>query len=83
MNARREPALIRPFITRTLDTTPRYWSNCESKISACNGASGSPTGGGMRSMMASSNSGTPSPVLAEIRRMSSDGIPSTFSISAA
>ena len=38
----------RPFITRTLDTTPRYWSNWLSKISACSGASGSPCGAGIR-----------------------------------
>ena len=50
-------------------TTPRYWSKCESKISACSGASASPTGGGMRSMTASSSSATPSPVLALMRRI--------------
>ena len=42
-------------------------------MSACSGASGSPVGGGMRSMTASSSSGTPSPVLALMRRMSSAG----------
>ena len=36
---------------RTLDTTPRYWSNWESKIRPCSGAFGSPTGAGMRSMI--------------------------------
>ena len=46
MNRSRDPLASRPFITRTLDTTPRYWSNWLSKISACNGASASPTGGG-------------------------------------
>ena len=39
-------------------------------MSACSGASGSPTGAGMRSMTASSSSGTPSPVLALMRRTS-------------
>ena len=78
-----ELAASRPFITRTLDTTPRYWSNWLSKISACSGASGSPCGAGMRAMTASSSSGTPSPVLAEMRRMSSAAMPSTFSISIA
>ena len=29
---------------RTLDTTPRYWSNWESKIRPCSGASASPIG---------------------------------------
>ena len=33
--------------TRTLDTTPRYWSNWLSKISAWRAASGSPAGGGI------------------------------------
>ena len=37
--------------------------------------SASPWGGGMRAMMASSSSGTPSPVLAEMCRMSSAGQP--------
>ena len=36
------PGAIRPLTTRTLDTTPRYWSNWLSKISACSGASASP-----------------------------------------
>ena len=31
-------------MTRTELTTPRYWSKWESKMSACSGASGSPTG---------------------------------------
>ena len=57
-------------MTRTELTTPRYWSKCESKISACSGASASPTGAGMRSITASSSSGTPSPVLALMRRTS-------------
>ena len=78
-----EPSVRRPFMTRTLDTTPRYWSNWLSKIRAWSGASGSPCGAGMRAMTASSNSGTPSPVLAEMRRMSSAAMPSTFSISIA
>ena len=83
MNRSREPGVRRPCTTRTLDTTPRYWSNWLSKISACSGASGSPDGAGMRSITASSSSGTPSPVLAEMRRMSSAAMPSTFSISIA
>ena len=56
-----------PSITRTNATTPRYWSYDESKISARAGASGSPIGGGMRSTIASSSSGTPWPVFAEMR----------------
>ncbi len=52
-------------------------------MSACKGAPGSPFGGGMRSHMASSSSGTPSPVLAETRNVSDAGTPRTASISAA
>ena len=68
---------------RTEDTTPRYWSKWESKMRPCSGPSGSPSGGGTRSTTASSSSATPSPVLALTRRISSAGMPSTFSISAA
>ena len=42
MKYSRDPDVSRPFITLTDDTTPRYWSNCESKISACSAASASP-----------------------------------------
>ena len=62
-----------PSTIRTKATTPRYWSNSESKISARGGASGSPSGGGIRWTIASSTSVTPSPVFAEIRS-ASDGI---------
>ena len=75
MNLSFDPLVRRPFITRTLLTTPRYWSNWLSKINACSGASGSPFGAGMRSTTASSSSGTPTPVLAEIRRIWSAGMP--------
>lgn len=34
MNDNFAPLCRCPFITRTDDTTPRYWSNCESKIRA-------------------------------------------------
>ena len=44
MNCSLAPVRSVPFMTRTELTTPRYWSKCESKISACSGASGSPTG---------------------------------------
>ena len=44
--------------------TPWYSSNFESKIRARKGASGSPAGGGTRSMIARNTSGTPWPVLA-------------------
>ena len=54
-----EPVASLPFMTRTLDTTPRYWSNWLSKISACSGASGSPSGAGIRAAIVSSSSGTP------------------------
>ena len=83
MNRAFEPVLSEPFTTRIELTTPRYVSKWLSKISAWSGAAGSPSGAGMRSITASSSSGTPSPVLAEMRRMSSAGMPSTCSISAA
>ena len=52
-------------------------------MSACSGPSGSPRGGGMRRTNASSNSGTPSPVLALTRRASSAGKPMISSTSRA
>ena len=66
MNRSFAPVRSAPFMTRTELTTPRYWSKCESKMSAWSGASSSPSGGGIRSITASSSSGTPSPVFAEI-----------------
>ena len=48
-------------------------------MSAWSGAAGSPAGGGIRSTMASSSSGTPSPVLAEMCRMSDAGEPEDLS----
>ena len=72
-----------PSTIRTKATTPRYWSYEESKTSARGGASGSPTGGGMRSTTASSTASTPSPVLAEIRRTRSGSSPTSSATSAA
>src|ERR1700712_4511560 len=69
------PFLKAPSTTRMYAMTPRYWSNSESKISARGGASGSPAGGGTRSTSCSSTSMTPSPVLPEMRRISSIGSP--------
>ena len=40
MKRSRSPVRSIPFTTRTDDTTPRYWSNDESKINACSGAVG-------------------------------------------
>ena len=64
-----------PSTTRTNATTPRYWSYDESKTSARAGASGSPAGAEIRSTIASSTSGTPTPVLAEIRSTRSGASP--------
>ena len=47
------------------------------------GAAGSPPGGGTSAISSSSTSSTPSPVLAEIRRTSSAGSPSSSAISPA
>jgi hypothetical protein len=52
-------------------------------MSARGGASGSPDGGGTRSISSSSTSVTPAPVLAEIWRTSSAGSPSRSAISPA
>ena len=72
-----------PSTTRTYATTPRYWSNSESKMSARAGASGSPSGGGTRATIASSSSITLSPVFAEIRITASGSSPSSSEISPA
>ena len=50
-------------------------------MSACNGAAGSPLGGGMCATMASSSSGTFSPVFAETRTASCASMPMISSIS--
>ena len=47
---------ITPLTTRIEEITPRYWSKCESKMSAWSGASGSPSGGRVRPMTASRSS---------------------------
>ena len=83
MNRSFSPVRIVPFMTRTDETTPRNWSKWLSKMRAWSGSSTAPVGAGMRSMTASSSSGTPSPVLALMRRISSAGMPRMFSISAA
>ena len=83
MNRTRLCEPSRPLTTRMELTTPRYWSYWLSKMRAWSGASGSPAGWGMRSITASSSSPTPSPVLAESRRISSAGMPSTVWISCA
>ena len=72
-----------PSRTRTKATTPRYWSYTESKMSARGDPPASPCGGGMRLTIASSTAGTPSPVLAEICRMSERAHPMTLAISSA
>ena len=75
------PFLNVPSTIRMYAITPRYWSYSESKISARGGASGSPDGGGTRCTINSSSSLTPSPVLAEIRRITSGSSPISSAIS--
>ena len=70
-------------MTRTNATTPRYWSYAESKTSARPGASGSPSGAGIRSTIASSTSSTPIPVFAEIRSTLAGSSPTSSATSAA
>jgi hypothetical protein len=77
------PVRIRPFITRTDDTTPRYWSKCESKMSACSGASASPVGRRNALDHRVEQLGDALTGLGEMRRISSAGMPRTCSISAA
>src|SRR5581483_3607835 len=70
-----------PSTIRTNATTPRYWSYDESKTSARGGASGSPTGAGTRSTIASSTSATLRPVLAEMRTTCVGSSPSSSATS--
>ena len=70
-------------MTRTNATTPRYWSYEESKTSARGGALGSPAGGGIRSMIASSTASTPWPVFAETRSARSGSSPTSSASSRA
>ena len=58
------PDLIVPFLILISETTPRYESNQESTINACNGSVGLPVGEGIPITRLSSNSSIPSPVLA-------------------
>ena len=57
MKRSRESAASTPLTTRTDETTPRYWSKCESNMSACRGASADPLGGAVRSRTASQQLG--------------------------
>ena len=70
---KRTRSLVRivPFTTLKYAMIPRNGLNTESNTKHCSGASGSPAGGAIRSMIASNISGTPSPVLAEQRKISS------------
>ncbi len=68
-------------MTRTRMTTPRYGSYQLSTSIAFSGASRSPLGGGIRSMIASSTSSMPMPVLAEARTASDASRPMISSIS--
>ena len=56
--------------------TPLKELNTESNIRACSGASGSPSGAGILSTMASSIGATPSPVRADTLNISSGEHPS-------
>jgi len=60
---------------------PRKELNTESKINACNGASSSPSGCGMRSITAARISSTPIPVLPDARIISSRLQPNSSTIS--
>ncbi len=77
------PFLIVPSITRTRMTTPRYGSYQLSTSIALSGASASPLGAGMRSMIASSISSMPIPDLALASTAFEASMPMISSISCA
>ena len=77
------PVRNSPCLIRTSDTTPWYGSNQESIISACRGASLSPTGDGTSLTIISSTSAIPTPVLALHCTASRASIPIISSISSA
>ena len=77
----RVPLRTVPSFTLQKTMTPLYESYIESKISADNGASGSPSGAGSLWTIASRTSSILMPFLAEIRGASSASIPITSSIS--
>ena len=65
------PFLMQPLTTLQSTITPRKLLKMESKIKAWAGASGSPTGAGIRAITASKMHSTPSPVLPDARIISS------------
>ena len=75
------PFLITPFSTLQSVMIPRKELKMESKMRACSGAFTSPFGAGMCLTMASSISGTPSPVFPLARMMSSGSHPMRSTIS--
>ena len=75
------PFFMTPFSTLHNVIIPRKELKIESKISACNGALVSPVGEGIRLMIASSMSGTPSPVFPLARMMSFGSQPMRSTIS--
>ena len=75
------PVLIVPFLILINETTPRYESNHESTINACNGLVGLPLGDGMPITRLSSNSSMPTPVLALTKGAEVAFIPIISSIS--
>ena len=83
MNRSREPVRRWPFITRIDETTPAVLVEVRIEDEGLERLVGCTDGGRDAIDTASSSSGTPSPVLAEIRRISSAAMPSTDSISAA
>ncbi len=74
------PGSSLPSTTWTRTTTPRYWSNQESKTRPRKGPSGSPLGGGTLWTIASRISSMPTPILAEAGIAPEASIPMTCSI---
>ena len=75
MNLTLSPLRSTPFLIRKYAIIPRNELNTESKTIACNGASMSPTGAGMRAQIASKIAGTPSPVFPLAAKISSRSHP--------
>ena len=75
------PFFMVPFLILINETTPRYESNHESTIKACNWALGSPSGLGMSDTSLSNRVSTPSPVFALTKGASNALIPTISSIS--
>ena len=72
-----------PLKIRKITSTPRKELNCESKIMACSGATGSPFGAGIFSITLAKISSMPIPSLPDAKTMSSRSQPNNSMTSSA